>query len=166
MNGKYEILNYINEKFKCFYQDFEEIDWERISLSDTLTDYDLTYLSDYLIWDEIFAYQDKFDETILIKYINFIDDASVILVMRNFSLNFLLELLKINKIEWSDIAIFCKLSENDIDKYKEQLDWVAVCLHQEMSENFIISHKQYVYPNILIRQNKINDNILNLLLLK
>lgn len=65
---------------------------------------------------------------------------------------------------WVDIIIRNEgnLSENLLDRYKENLDWYIVCIYHKLSEKFILSHRKYLNWRPVIMHQQITKSILEL----
>ena len=67
----------------------------------------------------------------------------------------LYKFIKTNKdVNWFQISINQKLSENFIREFKDKVYWPSISIHQKLSENFIQEFKNKVsWIYILLYQN-------------
>ena len=109
------MINTIEELFQvCGYQSVEEIDWEKVSRYQKLSENFIREFKDSVNWYWISRRQSLTE--------NFI---------REFK----------DSVDWNGISYKQKLSEPFIREFKDSVDWAAISYHQKLSEEFIREFK-------------------------
>jgi len=68
---------------------------------------------------------------------------------------------RLTDLSWYYIVSTQKLSEQFIEKYKDNLEWRKVCRYQDLSEKFIEKYKDKVYWSIIIESQKISQSFID-----
>jgi len=63
-------------------------------------------------------------------------------------------------INWLDVSIFNKLSEDFIEKYKDKISWGYISAYQKLSENFIEKYKDKVDWSQISEYQKLSEDFI------
>ena len=65
-----------------------------------------------------------------------------------------------NKVYWSNILLYQKLSEDFIEKFKNRVDWHIISLYQKLSEDFIEKFENRIDWNFISSYQKLSEDFI------
>jgi hypothetical protein len=95
-----------------------------------------------------------------ITNISFTEEKTIIYNKQfNTNLNWMTLIAKSPKY-WKEISKDCQLSEEFIDAYQDELDWLCICRYQKLSEDFIRCHINKIKFGAISQYQKLSEDFI------
>jgi len=65
-----------------------------------------------------------------------------------------------NEVYWGCISAYQSLSEDFIERYQDKVNWCWISMHQSLSEEFIEKHENKVYWNCISRYQSLSEEFI------
>lgn len=153
---KWGEISYHQKLSEEFMDEFKDkLDWKYICMIQNLSEkfidshmdfIKFEYLGYNLTSDMVLKYKDKLNMQNLWSHVQLSEDA--------------LDELSKNKYNIKDCAYLSKLSEEFIDRHKDELNWNYVSSFQKLSEEFIESHLDYVDWGCISSYQKLSEEFI------
>lgn len=137
--------------------------WKEVSNNSNITSKFMRKYELYLDW-YVLSSNPEIPEDLILKYESKVD-WSIIWRTKKFSDETLTDIvtnyMHVCNFNWTLISTFQTLSEEFIDKYKDNVDWCAVSEYQNMSYKFLRQHKDLIVLEKLLRNHVIDKSIID-----
>ena len=146
-----------NHNLYCTVKYFKyKVDWDLISVKETLSEEFIRYFQNELDWSLISQYQ-KLSESFIREFKDRVHWNNISRYQQ-LSESFIREFK--DKVYWLPLSRYQNLSESFIREFKDKVDWFYISIYQQLSEDFIREFKDKVDWSCISRYQKLSESFI------
>jgi len=97
-------------------------------------------------------------ESFIREFENYVDWSDITLFQK-LSEEFIIEFLDKDKFDWCNVCVYQRLSEDFIRKFQDKVNWYCISQYQSLSKEFVAEFVNKISFEAILANNKISKEI-------